>query len=119
MVVVKVGGQRGRIMAQIEERNKKLRQKQELQYTREVYKKFDAVRPPDSHCRSACLPVRCAGRRRRRRLPILLLCPRAGRMPLPPAPLAAALPRPPAPASGGPAPQAPHDPPPRPPAGAC
>ena len=47
MVVVKVGGQRGRIMAQIEERNKKLRQKQELQYTREVYKKFDAVSSPD------------------------------------------------------------------------
>ena len=46
MVVVKVGGQRGRIMAQIEERNKKLRQKQELQYTREVYKKFDAVSSP-------------------------------------------------------------------------
>ena len=44
MVVVKVGGQRGRVLAQIEERNQKLRKKQELQYTKEIYKKFDAVR---------------------------------------------------------------------------
>lgn len=43
MVVVKVGGQRGRVLAQIEERNQKMRKKQEMQYTKEIYKKFDAV----------------------------------------------------------------------------
>jgi hypothetical protein len=43
MVVVKVGGNRGRVLAQIEERNNKLRRKQEMQYTKEIYKKFDAV----------------------------------------------------------------------------
>lgn len=46
MVVVKVGGQRGQVLAQIEERNQKLRRKQELQYTKEIYKKFDSVRQP-------------------------------------------------------------------------
>ena len=43
MVVVKVGGQRGRVLAQIEERNQKQRKKQEMQYTKEIYKKFDSV----------------------------------------------------------------------------
>ena len=47
MVVVKVGGNRGQVLAQIEARNEKLRKKQELQYTKEIYKKFDSVRQPD------------------------------------------------------------------------
>eukprot|EP01043_Picozoa_sp_COSAG02_P028168 COSAG02_NODE_1695_length_11271_cov_8.120659_8_plen_832_part_00 len=43
MVVVKVGGNRGRVLAQIEERNNRMRKRQEMQYTKEIYKKFDAV----------------------------------------------------------------------------
>ena len=46
MPVVKVGGNRGRVLAQIEERNEKLRRKQEMQYTKEIYRKFDAVSQP-------------------------------------------------------------------------
>ena len=100
MVVVKVGGQRGRIMAQIEERNKKLRQKQELQYTREVYKKFDAVSSPDRPPYPTALPAHG---------------PDAAALGAPRARPAAAT----RPASGGPGPQAPHDPPPSPSAGGC
>ena len=40
--MAKIGGARGKLLAEIEARNQKLRKAHELQYTKEIFKKFDS-----------------------------------------------------------------------------
>ena len=43
-MVAKIGGQRGKVLAEIENKNQKLREQYEIKLTREVFNKFDEVR---------------------------------------------------------------------------
>lgn len=44
-MATKIGGNRGKVLAEIEAKNKKLRAQYEIKLTREVFNKFDEVRP--------------------------------------------------------------------------